>query len=706
MAEEFKGLSQDQINKIDQYKTDTAEVYESYKKLNAELKKAGQEQDKLTTSQFQGKNIAADLAQLQKEAVTKTNSLAKLETERSKQIARAAALDARRVTLLGKAAIANTELKVLYLKQAENLSNSADHAKAIAKAITEIKDDAAELNNSSSFFTGLSKIIGDIPGLRKLSGPFDAAAKASKETVLNNSKLAKGVGKKSPFGAGMSAMFQSAKGALKALTSMGGIVLGLGMLIKFVVDLFIQSNKQAVDLARSMGSSVEQADALRGQFAEIRRETNLTRNNTKYLIEAQGQLNDEFGATFRASDEILSNQTFLTKRLKLNASEASKLNIRMSATGEDAEKSAQGILDMSNSFKQANGFGMTFKSIMSSVANASSEISGYFGFSNKAIAAGVVQVRRFGVSLGQAQNIASGLLDFEQSISSELEAEVLTGKQFNLERARAMAATGDIAGATSDVLSQMQSLTAEQRKSPIIMQAVAKATGLSVDELQKAYIITGNNKSAAKEYYRVLKEGSEDEINSFKTRSNLDKQTMKDIEKRKTLEEDFAEAMTDMKSTFVDFVNGGTLQSLASGLKTAANFVANIAGEDEKMPERYKNKEVTDEQLATANLSRKAYEDLVKTASLQKGAFGITSDYALATNSGIQESRNKVNQISANDFTIKTHPKDTLKMEGGTKFGDETNTLLKSLLGEMRKSTVLKLDSNALVQKAIETTYK
>ena len=685
MAEEkFSGLSPENLKNAENIRDTVSEIGKVFRRINKEGSDMGAEFSTISTLLLKIGKGADQVSKLQQEITSSTKSTADAIKQGNIQRQISANIQAKIDNLLDRSANSSGRIAKNLTEKAKVLADGRDQADGMAKAFDKIADNAASLNSSSSFFSGLSKIIGDIPGLRKLSGPFDAAAKASKETVLNNSKLAKGVGKKSPFGAGMLAMFQSAKGALKALTSMGGIVLGLGMLIKFVVDLFIQSNKQAVDLARSMGSSVEQADALRGQFAEIRRETNLTRNNTKYLIEAQGQLNDEFGATFRASDEILSNQTFLTKRLKLNASEASKLNIRMSATGEDAEKSAQGILDMSNSFKQANGFGMTFKSIMSSVANASSEISGYFGFSNKAIAAGVVQVRRFGVSLGQAQNIASGLLDFEQSISSELEAEVLTGKQFNLERARAMAATGDIAGATSDVLSQMQSLTAEQRKSPIIMQAVAKATGLSVDELQKAYIITGNNKSAAKEYYRVLKEGSKDEINSFKTRSNLDKQTMKDIEKRKTLEEDFAEAMTDMKSTFVDFVNGGTLQSLASGLKTAANFVANIAGEDEKMPERYKNKEVTDEQLATANLSRKAYEDLVKTASLQKGAFGITSDYALATNSGIQESRNKVNQISANDFTIKTHPKDTLK----------------------RKSTVLKLDSNALVQKAIETTYK
>ena len=36
---------------------------------------------------------------------------------------------------------------------------------------------------------------------------------------------------------------------------------------------------------------------------------------------------------------------------------------------------------------------------------------------------------------------------------------------------------------------------------------------------------------------------------------------------------------------------------------------------------------------------------------------------------------------SVEDFTIRAHPKDTLVMAGGTKFGDDTNKLLKELSG-------------------------
>ena len=42
-----------------------------------------------------------------------------------------------------------------------------------------------------------------------------------------------------------------------------------------------------------------------------------------------------------------------------------------------------------------------------------------------------------------------------------------------------------------------------------------------------------------------------------------------------------------------------------------------------------------------------------------------------------------VKHLSVDDFTIRTNPADTLVMAGGTKFGEETNALLKQLISEV-----------------------
>ena len=55
---------------------------------------------------------------------------------------------------------------------------------------------------------------------------------------------------------------------------------------------------------------------------------------------------------------------------------------------------------------------------------------------------------------------------------------------------------------------------------------------------------------------------------------------------------------------------------------------------------------------------------------------------------------NMPNTIKANDFTIQTHPKDTLVMAGGTQFGEETNNLLRQLITAVQAGGDVYIDGN------------
>jgi len=111
-----------------------------------------------------------------------------------------------------------------------------------------------------------------------------------------------------------------------------------------------------------------------------------------------------------------------------------------------------------------------------------------------------------GLNLLQARNISEGLLDFEQSFGAELEAELFLGRDINLDRARMLALQGDIVGATSEVMKITKGLTAEQRKSPVIMGALANIIGISVDELQDAYLLETDRARQGREQIKNYKE--------------------------------------------------------------------------------------------------------------------------------------------------------------------------------------------------------
>jgi hypothetical protein len=85
--------------------------------------------------------------------------------------------------------------------------------------------------------------------------------------------------------------------------------------------------------------------------------------------------------------------------------------------------------------------------------------------------------------LEDTASIAESLLNFEESIESELQAELLTGRALNLERARSLALQGDFAGAAAEAASQVGTLAEFQEMNVIAQQSLAEAAGLTVDQL-------------------------------------------------------------------------------------------------------------------------------------------------------------------------------------------------------------------------------
>jgi hypothetical protein len=101
----------------------------------------------------------------------------------------------------------------------------------------------------------------------------------------------------------------------------------------------------------------------------------------------------------------------------------------------------------------------------------------------KALTEAVAQARLLGTSLENVKKQASSLLDFETSIENELQAELITGRQFNLERARSAALTGNLTIAMQELNSQGIDFTNFSNMNVIAQEKVASMLGMQTDEL-------------------------------------------------------------------------------------------------------------------------------------------------------------------------------------------------------------------------------
>lgn len=764
MAEDnLSGLNKQTLNNARDIQDSMSEIASAASTLSKALKDVDGNTAGIDVN-FRGiRNSAKEVAATQAAAERSSTGTAKALKEQGKNLNYVKELNLAIDKLYTSASTATGDTKTNLLNQARNLASARDNAKALAGVYEDIANDSAKLDKSSQVFEGMAEIATKYFG-SNFAKPFERAKEAAREQYILNQKL-QGVNIKTGKGLdksaierlgltdklldknkkvltgtaaaqriqklGLQSTLKSQSSLAAGFKSMGPVITkALGPLalvklaadaIKFLVDMFIGANKQAVDLARSMGTSTASADTLRDRFRDIRSLTGTSRNNIQALVDAQKQLNDEFGAAFVASDNTLDSQTFLTKRLMLSSQEAAKLNIRFEAFDKSAKSSTDSIMALSQNFADANGYAVPLDKIMKEVASATGQTAASFGFSNEAIAKGVLQVRKFGLNLTQARSISEGLLNFESSISAELEAELLSGRQLNLEKARMFALTGDIAGATEEVMSQMQDLTEEQRKNPVIMKSMAAAAGLTVDQLQDAYLINENNNKAAEKYERIMKSGSEEDKKRWREQSGLEQATREEIEKRVTLGEQFTESMQDVKQLFVGLVSSGAIETLVIAIQKMANFLGIFMGPDqvtrlEKDIEKAKTSgSASDKALQASQMyldqakEEKAYAKKTRTSGMGGYAgIGFAFGAQSVANSKAAEGR-KALKMQVEDFKITTHPKDTLVMAGGTKLGgnsEKTEKLLERLISVVEKGGDVFIDGNKVGESLVLASHK
>ena len=202
-------------------------------------------------------------------------------------------------------------------------------------------------------------------------------------------------------------------------------------------------------------------------------------------------------------------------------------------SGENAAKLAKSIqiiqggsLDASLSTIKvaqnlADAAGVSSKLVLEDIANDTENFAKFAKDGGRNIATAAVSARRLGLSLGTVASIAENLLDFESSIESQMEASVLLGRQLNLDKARELALTGDLAGLAEEVKNQVGSQADFEAMNVIERQSLAKAIGVSVADLGK--IVAGDKTSAelAEDKALALEEQQKTQFELTKTMAQM-----------------------------------------------------------------------------------------------------------------------------------------------------------------------------------------
>ena len=237
-----------------------------------------------------------------------------------------------------------------------------------------------------------------------------------------------------------------------------------------------ETSKQTAEIARNLGVSTSTAKKFNAQMREMSMNSHEVAQTMQHTRESNAQLNEALGTSVVYSQQQLDTQTALVHRAGLQAGEAAKIAEYSILTGESQE----GIYDTIGGINKGV---LSNKKVLEETLTISGALAANYRDNPGAIARAVTQSQKLGMTLEQSKNSTRGLLDFESSISAELEAELLTGKDLNFERARSLALQGKSAEAAAEVRKQVGSYTEFQKMNVIQQEAIAKAAGMTSDEL-------------------------------------------------------------------------------------------------------------------------------------------------------------------------------------------------------------------------------
>ena len=387
------------------------------------------------------------------------------------------------------------ELEVKRLKAKEQLTDEeealirgAREGFSITKEINDEIDKRIKKEEQVQKNLGLTggalKSIGGIldkmglGGLSKSLGIEDATKEAEKfSRELETDKATKGLSgfqkKSMVMGKAFSEM---GKNLMKSLTDPLTILLTIG---KAALD----NNKKIVDFQRVMGLSRKEAKGLKSELVAAARASDDMNVTTKALDHTLMSVQEQFGFTADFSTETLETATKLTKTVKLSEEAANSLAVASTLSSVAFEEQYQNALLASREIQIQEGRSYSLRAILEDVGKVTGSTRAQLGGSVVEITKAITQAKAFGASLEDVASAGRALLDFEDSITKELEAELLLGKDINLERARSAALMGDQATVAKELAREAGTFEEFGKMNVLQQEALAEAMGMTSDQL-------------------------------------------------------------------------------------------------------------------------------------------------------------------------------------------------------------------------------
>lgn len=498
-----KGELNNVLDSTSEFASLTNAIASEFANLPTALKKSQNQFKKINGFAYQLTEISADLSNYSKEDVVNLKKKTDLEFKRAKRNTQSLSEELRlakqkledeqgflaieqaggkegsklQKNKVNKQAQLVEEMEAALRASTDEVGLIADKEKAFDKVLGRVDQINKNLGITGATLKGAGKLVKKL-GFSNLAEHFDKGAQAAKELAAkieegdeNLTKFQKRFPKTATMVKGLGV---SLGGAFTAIfTDPLTLLVSLGAAL---VKAFKHVDHAIADTGKALGLTRDAAATMVTHVKDAAAASGDTFLNMDRMLQSQVELSKELGTNVQLTGEQLANTSRLRDLVGLQGAELKNVLTSSMLVGKSQKELYNQVVDTNDTIFSSN-------ELFQEAAGTTGQIAMNLGNNIGAIARAAGQAKKLGINLETARDMAMGTLDFENSIAKEMEAQILTGKSINLNRARELAFAGDFTGASNEMLRQVGGINEFQNMNVLAQQSLAEAMGMTVDQL-------------------------------------------------------------------------------------------------------------------------------------------------------------------------------------------------------------------------------
>ena len=264
----------------------------------------------------------------------------------------------------------------------------------------------------------------------------------------------------------------------------------LSKMVASAVDRFKELEDTAEKFRKETGLTIYQSKDLTNYIDEMSVKYGYLGLSAEEYTKTTKALVDLYGDINMVSKDTVKDITLMAVNLGVAQEDSAAILSTFVGLNKMSEKTAMNIMKgAAGLFRTNKDAGIPFSKVMHDVANASDDVLTSIGSSPVKLMRASVAARALGLELNKVGSQQKRLLDYTGSITDELEASALLGRNITFMKARQLAFEGKSKESMEETLDVVKRMGDFNAMTPYQRAAVAKAAGMELKDLTKALAV-------------------------------------------------------------------------------------------------------------------------------------------------------------------------------------------------------------------------